>query len=292
MDMRKIPLGLLAVFLAVSGLAFVAWAAAPGSEIRVTQDGNVSIKRARVMQVAGNNFYTRVSWDNIFIRVTVVTNADTVIVKNHGERAIPADFQEGDLINIEGKFPSASESFIVNATSVKNLSLEKQSAQFSGTVTSVSSESDEFKLSTKSGLITVTTSGARLIKGIIPIVLSQLGKGDRVLSAHGTYDYSTKTLAATDVSVWQDPIVFIPHNFKGTLKSLDGTTLPTSVVVRLTKKDYTVKLTLSSKLTNKLGEATALSRFQVGDTVRFYGAVRNDDLSVVDNVELFRDMSF
>jgi len=264
--------------------------AAESGEINISKDGKVSLKNAQVFQRAGTNFYTRIYWGEVFLRVTVVTSADTKIEKRHGEKAAVTDIKEGDYLDIEGKFPSSSDSFIIHATSIVNSSLEKESLETRGTILSVVPDKDEFTMRTHRGtIITVTVNGAAMKKGIIPIGTAKLKSGDKVTFAAGTYDFSTKVLAASRVDVYQDPGAFAPHNFQGKIKSMEGTTLPTTMVVALTSKEYTVRLSPSTKILKNNKKPTTLSRFQVGDTVRFYGAVREDDLSIVDNVEVMRN---
>lgn len=288
--MNKIIIGIftLIVLLSCSGLAF----AQGSSEVSINKDGKVSLKNMKVVQVAGSNFYTRAYWDSVFLRVTIVTSPQTKITKKHGEVATVADIKEGDYLDVEGSFPSGTDNFLVNATSIVGLSLEKESLTVKGTVTGTSPESDEFKMRTSMGtLITVTVSGVPMKKGIIPINVSGIKVGDVVTSASGIYDFANKILAASSVQIYQDPSVFVPHNFQGKVKSISGTTFPVQIVVGLTKKDYTVHISSNTKLLNKAGKTITLPRILVGDTVRFYGAVKKDNLDHVDNVEIFRNLS-
>ena len=281
-----------ALFLTLFLSTVSVYAATNGGDIRITPEGKVSIKKAKVFQVAGRNFYTRVYWDNVFLRVTVVTNEKTKITKNYGEGATVEDIKEGHLLDIEGAFPSSSDSFIITADSIKDISLEKEKLTTSGTVLSVKGEADEFIMKTgKGNTITVTTSGASIKRGIISINGGELKAGERVTNAEGVYDYANDILAAANVQIYQDKSAFVPHNFKGKIKGISGSAFPATIVVGLTKKDYTVIIRDKTKLLNTRGGSIGLSRFLVGDTVRFYGAVRQDDLSIVDSVEIFRNLS-
>ncbi|MEK7582166.1 MAG: hypothetical protein AAB488_02475 [Patescibacteria group bacterium] len=267
-------------------------AATLGGDVRITPEGKVSIKKAKVFQVSGGNFYTRVYWDNVFLRVTVVTNEKTKITKNYGEGAVVGDIKEGHFLDIEGMFPNSSDSFIITAVSIKDTSLEKEKLTTSGTVLSVKGETDEFTMKTAKGnIITVTTEGANIKRGIISINTGELKVGEKVTNAEGIYDYANDILASSNVQIYQDKSVFAPHNFKGKIKSISGTVFPVTIVVGLTKKDYIVIISDKTKLINTKGGSIILSRFLIGDTVRFYGAVREDDLSVVDNVEILRNLS-
>lgn len=277
--------------LAIFFLPSVALALENG-EIRITKEGKVSINNAYVFQVAGTNFYTRVYWRDVFLRVTIVTSSKTKVNKKHGEVSTVEDIKEGDYLDVEGEFPGSTDSFIISAASIVDNALEKESLTVKGTITGTSPDSDEFKMKTSRGtIISVTVSGATMKKGIIPITVSGMKIGDTVTSVSGTYDYANKVLSASNVQIYQTPSAFVPHNFQGKIKSISGTGLPAQIVVGLTKKDYTVNISANTKLLNKAGATIILPRFLVGDTVRFYGAVREDNLDQVDNVEIFRDLS-
>lgn len=283
------------MIFALSALFFLpsaVFAAEEGGELRITPSGNVSMKGAKVFQTAGTTFFVRIYWKDVFLRATIITDTKTSIIKRYGETASAADLKEGDIIDVEGSFPNSAEVLLVQARSIVNHSLQKEALTTKGTVVSVSPESDEFKMRTWRGtLITVTASGASMKKGIIPVNVAKLAAGDRILEVSGTYDFSTKTLAASSIDVWQDSSVFAPHNFQGKIKSISGTSFPAEITVALTKKDYVVSIGAETALMNKNREPVSLSRFLVGDTVRFYGAIREDDLDRVYKVEIFRNMS-
>ena len=93
------------------------------------------------------------------------------------------------------------------------------------------------------------------------------------------------------MEVYQDKAVFKAQNFQGTLKSLSGTALPASAVITVGKSDYTVYLPASAKVMSKNRAATTLQRFTAGDTVRFYGSIRQTNLQEID-AEILRNLNF
>lgn len=281
----------LALFLSAAPF-FAAAENAENGEINITREGKVSIKGAKVFQVAGSNFFVRVYWEEVFLRVTVLANEKTNITKHYGERATTADIKEGDSLDVEGAFPGSSETFIVQASSIKDNSLQKESLSVRGTVTAPFPDRDEFQMRTSRGtLITVTVSGATMKKGVIPIAVSKLAAGDIITAASGIYDFSAKVLAADKIDVYQSASVFTPRNFQGTLSAISGTSFPAELTVTISGKNYQVLITGETKLQKKNRGTTALSRFLVGDTVRFYGAVRRDNLERVEGVEVLRNLS-
>ncbi|MEK7661999.1 MAG: hypothetical protein AAB355_00645 [Patescibacteria group bacterium] len=272
--------------------AFLVSAAVSGGELRITKDGAVSIKGAKVFQKAGRNFYARIYWGDLFLRLTVVTGDSTKITKKYGEPATADDIKEGDMLDIEGVFPSSSDTFIFTDSYIKDLSLEKQKLETSGTVISSNGGADEFKMKTKKGnIIKVVTSAADMKRGIIPITASQLLSGEKVSAVRGTFDYSENTLYANTVQIYQNKSVFSPKFFSGKITSISGASLPLDITVNVSGKNYTVKLSQKTALMNKNKETVVFSRFLVGDNIVVYGAIREDNLSIIDNVGNLRNLS-
>jgi hypothetical protein len=135
------------------------------------------------------------------------------------------------------------------------------------------------------GTSTVIKKGARTI------YLSEILKGDKILSVDGAYDYKTNVLSATNIQVYQDKSVFLTRNFQGTLKSISGTSLPVTAVINIDGINYDVYFANGSTVLNNAKAPTSLSRFVVGDTVRFNGTVREMNLSQID-ATVFRDLNF
>lgn len=292
------------IFIGLCAVALPAFAA-PVSEIHITPDGKFSAKNVVVMQKSesGTTFFGRVVWDAIFLRVTVLTAPGGVpakITKNNGGAATAADVKVGDILSVDGVLAPGADSLLINATAVRDYSLNKEEKSFSGTVKSVD-YSGSFVLSDKTlGSVTVRIDSNTIItRGVRTISLGEMAAGDKVLSASGVYDFETKTLAAAELTVYQDKAVFAPKNFEGKLKSLSSTALPTTMVVTIAKSpasglaagDYTVYLAANTSVMSKNKAATTLQRFTVGDSVRFYGAVRQTNLFEVD-AEIVRNLSF
>lgn len=281
-----------------TGIAIFALAAVPssvyalGSEIHFTADGTFSAKNVVVYQKAGSNLFCRGTWDTAFIRFVVVTAPSTSISKARGERATVGEINEKDIITVEGVLATGGDSIVVHATSVEDVTLQVASKTLSGTVGSVDTGARTLTLKTKQlGTVSVSAGSAAITKGIRSVTLGDITSGDKILSAAGTYDYSTNTLTATAIEMYQDKAVFAPRNFEGTLKSISGVVLPATFVVSVGGTDYTVYMGGTGVVLNTNKKAASLSRFMLGDTVRFYGAVRQTDLTEVD-AEVIRDLAF
>ena len=279
-------------FLALG--AGAAYAASP-SEIHITPDGIFSATNVVVYQKAGtSNFFSRVTWGDAYVRVTVLANKDTVITKAHGEPATVNDIREKDVLDVEGKLSSGEGALTIKATRIRDTSLQVESKNISGTVVSVNTGSSSLVLSNKTfgATTTVTLSPSAIIqKGVRTIGLGDVLPGDTILSASGAYDYTKNAFSTLLIEVYQDKSIFTPRNFQGTLKNISATTLPTTLTVKVGDTDYTVYTTESSDVFNSRRQPASLSRFVVGDTVRFYGAIRETNFEEID-AEIVRDLNF
>ena len=279
-------------FLALG--AGAAYAASP-SEIHITPDGIFSATNVVVYQKAGtSNFFSRVTWGDAYVRVTVLANKDTVITKAHGEPATVNDIREKDVLDVEGKLSSGEGALTIKATRIRDTSLQVESKNISGTVVSVNTGSSSLVLSNKTfgATTTVTLSPSAIIqKGVRTIGLGDVLPGDTILSASGAYDYTKNAFSTLLIEVYQDKSIFTPRNFQGTLKSISATAMPATLVVGINGADYTVYLADGSNILNSRRKPASLSRFVVGDTVRFYGAVRQANFSEID-AQIVRDLNF
>ena len=273
--------------------AFPAHAANPPSEISIKPDGTFFATNVVVMQKSekvGANLFSRVTWGSVFLRITVLASS-AKIIKNNGGSATVEDIQIGDILDVEGTLAPGADTLLINATSIRDLSLNIESKNISGIIKTLNATLNTLTLMDKKlGAITVVAP-YNIQKGARTISAGELVVGDKVLSASGSFDYSTKTFTAENMEVYQDKSIFKAQNFQGTLKSLSGTALPTSAVITVGKTDYTIYLAASAKMMSKNKAATTLQRFTVGDKVRFYGAIRQTNLFEID-AEIIRNLNF
>jgi len=283
----------LGVFMSVVLLPVSAFADQT-SELHIAANGIFSAKNMVVMQKSGtSNFFTRVNWPKSFVRVTVLAHKDTVVVKEHGELSSTGDVREGDTVDVEGTLSPGDGTLVINATRITDHLLLQQSQTLSGMVSSADGGAGSFMLANKTfGTTTIMVPGSVTIqKGARSIGVRDLSAGDQILTTSGVYDYSTNTLTATAVSVYQDQSIFVGRNFEGVLKSVSGTTLPATLTVAVASTTYTVYLPANAPVMKANRAATSLARYQIGDTVRFFGAIRKTNLGEIDAI-LVRDMAF
>ena len=264
----------------------------PPATITVSEDGGAKIKNAVVFQIAGNTLFVRTYWDETFIRWTIRTDAKTQIIKRFSGATKFSEIAVGHVLNIDGTLLSGSETFNLNSTFIRDLSLENESGTFSGRVVKIDASSNNLTMVTVAGIyLTIKfNSGATIKKGEIYLQPSQIAVGDKILSVSGSYHEPTQSIEASNVEIYQDQSIFIYQNFQGTLKGLSGTTLPVTFILVLKNKEYNVVLPENSEVMRANRSPVDLKRFVEGDTVRIYGKIRKTDLTTID-AELVRNIS-
>ena len=217
-----------------------------------------------------------------------------MILKAHGEIASVNDIREKDILDVEGTLYSGDGVLIINATRIRDNSLQVESKNISGTVISVNQEQTSLVLSNKifGASTTVLLSPSAIIKkGARIIGFNDISSGDKILSAPGAYDYTSNTFTASSIEVFQEKNIFKERNFQGTLKSISGTSIPAVLTVAIGDTNYTVYLGVGAEVWNSRKKPSSLTRFVVGDTVRFYGAIRPTNLEEID-ASILRDLNF
>ena len=106
-----------------------------GSEVHISKDGTASVSGAKVMQLAGSTMYARLYWGDAYVRFLVKTNPQTKFFRATGEVTTIKEVSVGDLLEISGQLESGTDTLVVVASSVKNSSVQKAQATFSGKVT-------------------------------------------------------------------------------------------------------------------------------------------------------------
>lgn len=283
----------IAVALVFATFAFAHRALAVSSEIHVTQDGKATVSSAKVMQIAGNTFYTRLYWGDSFVRFTVRANSSTKFLRATGEATTISEIKEGDILDINGELEARSDTMTLNASLIKNSSVQKEQASMTGTVISVDhSDARQFLLKSKErGVVTVkVATSTQFLKGTRTLDLEHLRAGDRITKLSGEYDIPTKTLTAKSVTIYIDMSVFKPRNFTGKLAEAPATTTATSIKVTINKIPYTINISDKTILMRNNKSTTTLQRFVTGDNLRLYGTLREVDEPIID-AEVVRNLS-
>lgn len=263
------------------------------SQISIGTDGGFSANGLTVMQISGGDIFTRATWGQSFLRIMVLLGSQTAITKDHGEIASAQNIAVGDTLDVDGTIETGASDIIITAKNVRDVSLEQESKTLSGTVRSVNPDAVSFVLANTSfGSTTVQVSTSTSVtKGLRQITFGDISVGDKILSASGTYNYQTNVLLAGAIGIYQDKKIFLPQNFQGTLKSISGAVLPANMIVTVGGTDYTVYLPQNASVLSVNKKSASLTRFVAGDTVRFYGSIRQTDLSEID-ADTVRDLNF
>ncbi|MFZ2621327.1 MAG: DUF5666 domain-containing protein [Minisyncoccia bacterium] len=287
--MKKITPALLAIFLFVPLIYAQAFS---GSGINVTKDGLANITDTKVMMIAGSTLYTRMYWGEAYVRLLIRTNKNTKFFRGTGEPTTIGEISEGDYLDVSGQLDGSS-TLTLTATSVKNSSVQKKQNTFSGKVLSVDLSGNRFVLNEKSGNIitVVATSTTRFVKGNRVLDLAHIIPGDTITKVAGDYNITTKTIVADSVVIYVNLDDYKPKNFQGILKGVDGTTIPTSITVLIDGKLYTVNITSKTNILNKNRGSVSLNRFVIDDIIRIYGAVREVDEPIIDEVLIVRNLN-
>ncbi len=261
------------------------------SEMSIDQDGKVSLKNAKVTQLIGNTIFVRLLWGESFVRMTVKTDNKTSIAKKYGEVSSISEIKVGDRLNIDGGLEPALDSLTLKATSVKNVSDEREQNNFSGVILGTKGNGRyDFRLTDGRNIILEINNSTNLVKGTRKITFYEIRNGDTIEGAEGVFDHSSQILKANKARVYVDMSIFQPKNFQGKLKSISGISLPTNLTVEIGGINYTIKMPADCWIWNTKREFTQLSRFVVGDTIRIWGSIPEDDLTLI-NAEIVRNIS-
>lgn len=263
----------------------------PPASLTVSEKGEVKIKNAVVFQISGSTIFIRTYWGDTFLRWTIRTDKKTEVLKRFGGIVNISDIAVGHVLNIDGILLSDSQSFNLNASAIRDFSLENENGTFSGRVINTDSVGNVVMITPDGNSVTLNfDSGATIKKGAVYLQPTQISVGDKVISVSGSYNAITKKMEVSNIELYQEQSIFIPQNFQGTLKNLSGATLPVTFTLNVNGKDYKVYLPETAPIMRKDRSATDLKRFVEGDIVRVYGAIRNTDLNTID-AELIRNLN-
>ena len=261
-------------------------------ELHVDDAGNVKLGGGQVILVSGTTFYLRLNFGSAVIRMTVMTNKDTEVIKKFGGKISVKELLPGEYVSLEGTVVPGSDSFAIMAGKVKDWSKQTEAGTFSGSIQSISASDGTFILNSSTGesIKIKFTNYNTIVMGERTINFGDLRIGDRVIAVGGTLDVPTAALTAETIEIFQDQSIFYPRNFQGTLKGLSSTSLPVIMTVTIEGIDYTVHVPADAPILNNIRNTTELRRFVIGDTVRFFGSIRKNNLTTAD-AALVRNVS-
>ncbi len=264
-------------------------------ELHIRTDGTVTLRSARVDQIAGTTFYIGVKWGDLPVRFTMKTSAKTSVTKRYGGSAAVSQISVGDYLDVEGEFFVGSDFFGVEALRIKDWSLQEEAGVFMGVITEVNPASFLLRTTQNQTIAVRMASSSTIRKGSVSIPFGLLQRGDAILRAAGTYDYATNVLTATELVTFQPKTEFAPRNYDGVLKEVRSAQLPATLIVTVGGADYTVMVSEKTEVLKKNRTTAQLARFVAGDALRFYGALREEEKTLQDarvvDAEVVRNMN-
>jgi hypothetical protein len=279
----------VAITLAAAGPAAV------GStlEAHIGSDGSVLIRGAKVTAISGSVLTVTQTWGSYISTWTVNVDPSTELIRRYGGASSLSEFSIGDFIAVKGALDTTKVSSTITAKVIRDYSIQKENANFSGSVQSVNAVNQSFVLSTPNrGNQTIFVSSSTVVKqGGATTTFAALSVGQKITRASGVWNNLTNTMQSEKVDIYQNNALLNKRTFEGTLKSMSATTtLPTTFVLTVGATDFTVNVPLGISVLNKNWLTTPLSTFVIGDKVRVYGAVQPANTSVID-ASVVRDAS-
>ena len=152
-----------------------------GPEVQIKTNGSDLIRGAKVTGVSGNSFSANVTWGLATLTAMVNTDGTTEFIRKYGGKSSLAEFTVGDIVSFQGTVNTSVNSPItVQAKAVKNWSIQKKNASFTGTVQSTDVGSQTFVLTAKE------KEGLTLLQSLLPSK-SYRSPGDQSLKCRAEF---------------------------------------------------------------------------------------------------------
>lgn len=261
--------------------------------LTIEEDGDTALQGARITQITGTTIFAAQYWGLLPVRWIIRTDSKTLITHRFGNPIVFSQLSVGDFVSAEGAFNGGSDTLGIDAKSIKDWSVSTEGSSFTGTIASAPDQNGSFILQLGDGntVFVKPKPGASVARGVVAIAPSAIAQGDRVLETTGVYNHLDRSLEANIIKIFQDKKKFAARNFEGELMRLDSTALPTTMLVKTNDGEYRVFLSEKTEIVKKNRAKTTLVRFIAGDTLRFYGALREADWTAVD-AEIIRTLEF
>lgn len=261
--------------------------------LSIADNGDTLLEGARITQITGTTIFAAQYWGTVPVRWIIHTDAKTAYQHRFGNPLVLSQLSVGDFISAQGMFNGGSDTLGIDAQSLKDWSISTEGSTFEGTVASAPIANGEFILKLNDGntVLVKPKPDASVLRGVVSVLPAAIVQGDRVLTATGVYNHLDRSLVADTIKIFQDKQKFASKNFQGTLVRLDGTALPTVMVVNVGGTEYTVYLSAETDIMRKNRTKATLQRFVAGDTIRLYGAIREAEWTTVD-AEIVRTLEF
>ncbi len=255
-------------------------------QVTITNQGKVQLDGVKVTAISSPNLTATSTWGSTVLTWSIKTSADTKFVRRFSGGSSLGEISVGDLVSVKGSLDSSATQLTVNASWVKDWSIQQENSTFRGTIQSIDAGAQHLVMNTERGNITVQVNGTTKVqRGDATISFSALVIGETI-TASGLYNNLSLTLTASKIKAKAPE----RRTYEGTLKSLAGTVKPTSLVFTAGAIDYTAMLAADTAVLNSWWERANLTDFVVGHSLRVFGALRPGtttiDATVIRNTSL------
>ncbi len=271
----------VAITIAASGPAAV------GStlEAHINNDGSVLLRGAKITALSGSVLTVTQTWGSYVSTWTINVDGSTELIRRYGGKSSLGEFAVGDYIATRGMLDTSKVQPTITAKVIRDYSIQRENATFTGTVQSVNPSNQSFILATPNrGNQTIFVSSSTVVKqGGATSTFAALSVGQKITKASGVWNNLSSTMQSEKVDIYQNNALLNKRTFEGTLKSMSATTtLPTTLVLTVGTSDFTVNVPAGISILNKNWLTTPLATFVITDKVRVYGAVQVANTSVID----------
>jgi hypothetical protein len=255
-------------------------------EVHINHNGTVLARGAKVASIGTSTITATQTWGSYMSTWVVDVSPATQFIRRAGGASSLAEVSVGDYISFSGVLDPSQPQGTVIAKVVKDFSIQKTSAKFTGSVVSKSASTTSFVLNTKErGDITVSLSSLTTVqKGTVAATFADIAVGDKISKASGVWDTALNTLSANQVTIYVDQHLLDKRTFEGTIGSSAsvGSSTPTSFSYTVGSKVYTVQLTPSTVVMSNNWNLIGVSLLHSGDKVRVYGAVQASNMDLIE----------
>ena len=254
-------------------------------EVHMMDNGKVLVRGAKVTSVSSSTINAGITWGTGTLNFAVQTDSNTELIRRYGGNSQLSEISAGDFISFMGMLgPNFSLPVVVNASIVKDWSVQKAHAAFNGTVQSVDASAKKFVLkSEERGNVAVFTgTSTQFMKGSASSsTFADVRVGAKVM-ASGLFNNVSRELEADKVKV--NELMALRTTVEGTVQSVASS----SLVLKSGDKNYTVNIASDTSVLNALWLHLPFGSVKVGGRARVYGTFHSE-MTVVATV--LRDVS-
>jgi hypothetical protein len=171
-------------------------------EVHINDNGKVLVRGAEITAISGTTITAKNMFGSYAMIWTVRTDTDTKFVRKHGGASVVSELSVGDFMSFSGAFDTTATTPTVNASLIKDWSIQKLDQVLTGEVKSVNTGALSFVLNTeKKGDVSVlTNTSTTFTNGTTTGNLANVVVGVKA-KVRGVWNSTTNILTATSVKV-------------------------------------------------------------------------------------------